>query len=117
RPNRLGDTEHATVAVEEDDVDRETHEERVHRPGGTKQHALVRAEAALPEQPTHSRERRVGDHAMLADDSAVEPLNRAFARPLAHASCKVAVGDCRRLERVAHEEIDELDDLLLSSSV
>src|SRR5579862_344466 len=115
--DRLGDAKHAAVAVEKDDIDREAHEERVHGAGRAKQHSFVRAETALAKQAAHARQRRVGDRAPLTDDRAVEPLNRARARAFARTAYEATVGDDGRFERVAHEEVDELDDLLLSSSV
>jgi hypothetical protein len=89
----------------------------VHGTGGAKQHALVRAQVTLAEEAAHPRHRRVRDRAALAHDRSVEALNKTGARTLARAARNVAVRDRRRFECIRDEEIDELDDLLLTSSV
>ena len=59
-----------SVPVEEDDINRETHEEHVHRRLRGEQHSAAWLEAVTSEQPTHARERPVGNLAALANDRA-----------------------------------------------
>jgi UDP-glucose 4-epimerase len=67
----MSHTNDLPVAVEEDDVDREAHEERVHGRSGVDQHAGARLEAGAPEQAAHPGERATGDLAALADEPTV----------------------------------------------
>ena len=68
RPEAMPDADDGVVAGEKDDVDREAHEEHVHRAGVVDQHPAVRLEAAAAEEATRSRERAIRDLAALADE-------------------------------------------------
>ena len=71
RRHRGPHLEHGQVPVEEDDVDREAHEERVYRRGRPEEDALLRRERRAAEETAHPPERPVGDDAALADDRPV----------------------------------------------
>jgi hypothetical protein len=74
RAERLGDAEDTELAVEEDSVDREAHEEHVDRRSRPDEQALTCREVLAAEQALHSRRDRVCDLAALADDTAALPL-------------------------------------------
>ena len=59
---RFDDVEDSQFLVEEDDVDRESHEGRVDRVGGAQQQPLARVEPAAAEQPPQACPIRVGDN-------------------------------------------------------
>ena len=65
------DVDHDQIAVEEDGVDREPHEEHVNRAGGAEQDSLTGWKAAPAEQPPHSLRRARRHEQMLADDAPV----------------------------------------------
>ena len=65
------DPDHDLLAVEEDDVDREAHEERVNRPRRAEEDSLAGGEAAPAEQAAHPRERARRHEQLLADDAPV----------------------------------------------
>ena len=64
----LLDLEHAELAVEEDHVDRESHEPGVDRPSRPNQKPLSTREGLASEQPAHARERAVRDLTELANN-------------------------------------------------
>src|SRR3954447_21442866 len=64
-PQSLDDLAHGELAVDEDHVDREAHEEHVHRVGGTEQEPLPRLELAAAEEAAHPGRRGVGDDAAV----------------------------------------------------
>src|SRR5262249_46072502 len=59
------------VLVDEHDVDRETHEERVHRPLGPEHEALAWLEALAPQKPARAPPEGVRESAALADHASV----------------------------------------------
>src|SRR6185295_703793 len=65
------DADHDLVGVQEDGVDRESHERRMDAPTGAKDHALALSQVLAPEQPAHATVRTVGDDHPLTDDPAV----------------------------------------------
>src|SRR6266511_2964093 len=65
------DLPHDAVAIDEDDVDREAHEERVDCRRRPDQQPLPRSERLAPEQAPKPRARPVGDRAGGTDDSPV----------------------------------------------
>src|SRR5262245_49825196 len=71
------DADHDEVAVAEDGVDREAHEEHVNRAGRPEEHALPFVEPRAAEQPPHPFQRRVRELAALADDLAARLLQHA----------------------------------------
>jgi len=87
-PDVRGDADDAAFAVEEDGVDRKTHEGCVNRTGGLQQQALTLREAAATEQAAHARVRIARKCASLAHDGPVlvselrfhrtAPLNRSY---------------------------------------
>src|SRR5205085_2673179 len=83
-------------AGEKDDVDREAHEEHVHRPGRPKQQPLPALQPAPPEQPAHPRPGRVGNEAPLANDATLGgrerngPHNSFFASSVKSPATKNA---------------------------
>jgi len=64
----MPDADDRAVAGEEDDVDREAHEEHVHRAGTIDEHPAPRLETVSAEQPTHPTEGALGNLAPLAED-------------------------------------------------
>ena len=73
RRERRLDPDDDLVAVEEDDVDREAHEERVHRAGRPEQDPLVRRQLARPRRP---RIRRSGRAATSRCSQTTRPSAR-----------------------------------------
>src|SRR5215203_2226254 len=64
------DVDDDELLVQEDDIDREAHEERVHSRGLADQEALARAQPGLSEQPPEPCQRRLGDATLLADGTS-----------------------------------------------
>ena len=62
---------HPQLAVEEDDVDREAHEEGVDRRGARNEEALPGSQAGAAEQAARASPEARGDLAAFADDSAL----------------------------------------------
>jgi hypothetical protein len=67
----VSDADDRVLAIEKDGVDRETHEEHVHRRLRSEQHPASWLELVPPEEPTHARKSSVGDLTVSADDSPV----------------------------------------------
>ncbi len=64
----LDQLDHAQVAIEKYDINREAHERRVDRRGGLQQHALTGWQRAPTEQAPHPSPGAVRDQRLLADD-------------------------------------------------
>jgi hypothetical protein len=71
RTESVPDADNLAVAIDEDDVDREAHEEHVYRAGPVDQHPGAGLEPIPAEQTTRPGERALGYLATLADDCAV----------------------------------------------
>jgi hypothetical protein len=81
--NAFRDLQDLSVSTEEDDVDREAHEERVHRRGGPEKESFPALQPAPSEQPAHPSQRR-GSHPTPREDDAIvrrPELNRFHKRP------------------------------------
>ena len=78
--------------VDEDNVDREAHEERVDRRCRPQQQAFTARKRSPAQQPAHARERRVGNEASLADQTPRRSQLNRF-----HASHRETFARRRRL--------------------
>jgi hypothetical protein len=74
------DAKHLAAGRQEDGLDREPHQRRVHRPAAHQQEALVIAEPAAPEQPAQPPARRPRDPAASADGCPAAVADRDLAR-------------------------------------
>jgi hypothetical protein len=71
----VDDLDDHVLEVEEDNVDRKAHEERVNRSDRTEEKPFVRIEPAAPEQAAEPRPRGIGKPTPLTDDVALLPLH------------------------------------------
>jgi hypothetical protein len=78
RAQVAGDLQDSEIAVEEDDVDREAHERRVHGRGGAEKDSLAARQRLAPEQAAGARERRVRQDTALAHRSSVLEAKDSF---------------------------------------
>jgi hypothetical protein len=105
RAQRLDDLADDQIAVQEDDIDGEPHEEHVDRVGRPDEQAFTLVEAAAAEQAAHSGGRRVGDKAALAGNGPIGPSEQQVlvARaPSTHR--RILLGQpCQRHPRTASQ--------------
>jgi hypothetical protein len=80
RPETAPDADDGAVAVEEDDVDREAHEPRVHRRGGAEQDPLLGSEVAPAEQTAHALQRTICQKASFTYHDVIQRQQGCFAR-------------------------------------
>jgi hypothetical protein len=80
-PNGVDDGDDPEAAVEENHVDREAHEERVHGRARAEEQAVSLRQLAATEQAAQPRAEAVGDGTSLADDAPVTGENGLLPFP------------------------------------
>ena len=79
-PKPVPDAHDLAVAIDEDDIDREPHEEHVYRAGAINEHPLPRPKSVAAEQASRTAEGALGDLAALADNGTVRSTADARER-------------------------------------